>query len=157
MKQCDLDSLLTWLLKKCATPLGPYITTMMNVSLEFGRFPSSWKHAIVTPLLKKGGLDETSPMNHRPVANLLFLSKVMKHIFHKQMTAHLVMNDMLPEFQSAYRKGYSMETAVLKVFSDIVDAIEKGQYALLSLLDLSAAFESYLCNSILHLNLTAFR
>ena len=30
----------------------------------------------------------------------------------------------------------------VKVFSDIVAAVEKGQYALLSLLDLSAAFDT---------------
>ena len=37
--------------------------------------------------------------------------------------------------------GQSTETAVLKVFTDIVDAVEKGQYALLLLLDLSAVFD----------------
>ena len=37
---------------------------------------------------------------------------------------------------------HSTETAVLKVFSDIVDAIEKGEFALLTLLDLSAAFDT---------------
>ena len=34
------------------------------------------------------------------------------------------------------------ETAVLKVFSDIIDSIDKGQLAILSLLDLSAAFDT---------------
>ena len=58
------------------------------------------------------------------------------------MIAHLVTNNLLPEFQSAYRKGHSTETEVKKVFSDIVDAVEKGQYALLSLFDLSAAFKN---------------
>ena len=44
--------------------------------------------------------------------------------------------------KSAYRPGHSTETAVLKSFSDIIDAIDKGQLALLSLLDLSAAFDT---------------
>ena len=96
----------------------------------------------MTPLLKKVGLDETSQTNHRPVANLPFLSKVLERIVHKQMTSHVVTNDVLPQFQSAYRKGHSMETTVLNVFSDIVDAIDKRQYALLSLLDLSATFDN---------------
>ena len=142
MKQCDSDPLPTWLLKKCATTLRPYNTSMLNASLEFGRFLSSCKHAIVTPLLNKAGLDEISPKNYRPVTNLPFISKVLESIVHKQMIAHLVMNNLLSEFQSAYIKGHSMKTAVLKVFSDTVDAVEKGQYALLSLLDLSAAFDT---------------
>ena len=57
------------------------------------------------------------------------------------MIAHLVTNNLLPEFQSAYRKGLSPETAVLKVFSDFVDAVEKEQYTL-SLLHLSTAFDT---------------
>ena len=48
----------------------------------------------------------------------------------------------MPEFQSAYRPGHSIETAVLKLFSDITDAIDKGQLAFRFLLDLSAAFDT---------------
>ena len=58
------------------------------------------------------------------------------------MITHLVTNNLFPECQSAYRKEHSTKTAVIKVLSDIVDAIEKGQYALLPLLDLSAAFDT---------------
>ena len=42
--------------------------------------------------------------------------------------------------QSAYRKCHSTETAVLRVYSDLIDAIERGEFALL--LDLSAAFDT---------------
>ena len=109
-KQCDSDPLPTWLLKKYATTLGPYITTMLNASLDFRRFLLSCKYAMVTPLLKKANLDETSQTNCRPVANLPFISKVLEHIVHKQMIAHLVMSNLFPEFQSTCRKGHSTET-----------------------------------------------
>src|SRR6218665_439441 len=49
---------------------------------------------------------------------------------------------LLPRFQSAYRRGHFTETALLKVFSDVVNAIDSGQLALLSLLDMSAAFDT---------------
>ena len=38
----------------------------------------------------------------------------------------------LPEFQSTYRKGHSIETAVLNVFSDLVDGIEKVRVAVIT-------------------------
>ena len=113
--------------------------TLFNTSLSTGRFPTTWKHAIVTPLLKMAGLDESVPTTYRPVSNLLFLSKVLERIVHHQLIGNPVRNDLLPDFQSAYQKGQSTETAVLKVFLDVVDGIEKGQFALLSLLDLMAA------------------
>ena len=45
---------------------------------------------------------------------------------------------LLSEFQSANRQGQSTETAFLKVFSHLVDAIEKRDFMLL---DLLAAFD----------------
>ena len=51
----------------------------------------------------------------------------------------------MPTMQSAYRKGHSAETALAKVCSDIITAMDKGHHVLLTLLDLSAAFETVDC------------
>ena len=53
--------------------LVPYITKIINESLAIGVVPDIFKRAIVTPLLKKTGLDETDVKNFRPVSNLNFL------------------------------------------------------------------------------------
>ena len=45
-------------------------------------------------------------------------------------------------FQSAYKAGHSCETALLRVYNDIVTTIGKGNGAMLVLLDLSAAFDT---------------
>ena len=140
-KQCLLDPLPKWLLKDCASLLAPYITVIINSTLTVGSFPIPWKHAIVSHLLKKAGLDVSLPTNYRPISNLSFLSKLLERVICKQTTDYLIEHKLL-EIQSAYRRGHSTETAVLKVFSDIIDAIKKGQLSLLSLLDLSAAFDT---------------
>ena len=51
-KQCPLDSIPTFLLKLCFNELGPIITNLVNPSLSEGIFPSSFKQALVQPLLK---------------------------------------------------------------------------------------------------------
>ena len=51
-------------------------------------------------------------------------------------------NGLLPDLQSAYRSGHSTETAVLKVLSDVLMAVDEGNMAALALLDLSSAFDS---------------
>ena len=50
----------------------------------------------------------------------------------------------MSDIQSAYRTHHSTETAVLKlkVLSDILLALDSGNLARLTLLDLSAAFDS---------------
>jgi len=51
-------------------------------------------------------------------------------------------NDLLPDFQSAYRAMHLTETAVLKVLADILLALDSGDLGMLTLLDLSVAFDS---------------
>ena len=52
------------------------------------------------------------------------------------------MHGLLPRLQSAYRAAHSTETALLKITSDILSALDKGDLAALMLLDLSAAFDT---------------
>ena len=48
----------------------------------------------------------------------------------------------MPELQSAYRANHSTESAVLRDFSDILRALDRGEFAALTLLDLSVAFDT---------------
>ena len=148
-KQCASDPLPTWLLKEAITMLTPYITTIFNSSITERHFPRTWRHAIVTPLLKKAGLNESSSLSYRPVSNLPFLSKVFERIVNRQLIGYFNEFHLFPDAQSAYRRCHSTETPVLKVFSDIVDAIANGKIALLSLFDLTAAFDTVDHDSLL--------
>ncbi len=115
---------------------------MIQDSLKSGVFPTQFKLANVIPLLKKPSLDQNELKNYRPVSNLSFVSKLIEKVVAEQLNTHLVENCLLEEFQSAYRKGHSTETALLRVQSDILCAIDQGKAAYLILLDLSAAFDT---------------
>ena len=54
----------------------------------------------------------------------------------------IVYNDIVDNFQSAYKAGHSCETALLRVYNDIVTTIGRGNGDMLVLLDLSAAFDT---------------
>jgi len=56
-KSYALDPIPTFLLQELTDVLLPYVTAMINISLRVGRVPASQKNAVVTPLLKKPGLD----------------------------------------------------------------------------------------------------
>ena len=78
----------------------------------------------------------------RPVSNLSFLSKVIEKVIASRLLDHMTENDLMDPLQSAYRKGHSTETALLRVHNDIVSAVDKGHGVCLILLDLSAAFDT---------------
>ena len=58
--------------------------------------------------------------NYRPVANLSFISKIIEKAIATQIHSHLINNDIVDNFQSAYKTGHSCETALLRVYNDIV-------------------------------------
>jgi len=60
----------------------------------------------------------------------------------RQLLAHLNSTGLLPRLQSAYCTNHATETAVLKVFCDILLAIDAGDLLALVFLDLCAAFNT---------------
>jgi len=129
-------------LKSVADLLTPFLTYLFNCSLATGCFPTCLKNSFVTPALKKPGLDETSPSSYRPISNLTVISKLLEHLVARQLVAYLDNHHLLPTTQSGFRRGYSTETATIRVLSDLLDAVDRGDTAALVLLDLSAAFDT---------------
>ena len=140
-KSCSLDPIPTWLVKELVCELMPFVTELFNKSISEGYFPKSFRIGEITPILKKASLDPSIITNYRPVSNLSFLSKLLERTINKQLLSHLNDNDLLPEYQSAYRSCHSTETALLKVTSDALTAADRGMITILGFLDLSAAFD----------------
>ena len=74
--------------------------------------------------------------------NLSFVSKVIERVVAQQLTSHMRENNLHEQMQSAYRQNHSTETALLKVHSDIMSAVDNGCVVVLVLLDLTAAFDT---------------
>lgn len=138
---CELDILPTPKLKEHLSKLSPLITEIVNRSLSSGVFPEEWKGAIIKPLLKKKGLP-LELNNYRPVSNLTFLSKILEKAAMKQISRHIESNNLLPSYQSAYRKFHSVETAMMKMYSDLLDTADKRYVSIVVMIDLSAAFDT---------------
>ena len=121
--------------------LLPVITKIINLSLESGMFPDSWKCALVHPLLKNAGLDSLF-QNCRPISNIQYVSKLTEKTVFNQTHLHMMAHSLYPEFQSAYRQHHSTETALLKITNDILLKMNSQEVTLLVTLDLSSAFDT---------------
>ena len=76
---------------------APLVTRIVNVSLSTGTVP------LVTPILKKPGLDANDFKKIRPVSNLPFVSKILERVV-------FFFNCSLICAQTAYSKFDSLRT-----------------------------------------------
>ena len=136
------DPLPTRLLKENVDILAPVLVELHNRSLQTGSVPTSFKSAYITPLQKKANFDPADPKSYRLITNVSLLSKAARASRSSQLVSHLNAARPLPDLQSAYRAHHSTETAVTKVLSDILTVLDTGDIGMLTLADLSAAFDT---------------
>ena len=121
--------------------LSDVFSEIINKSFETGTFPESEKFSYVRPLIK-AGKNPNDISSFRPLYNTSFLSKLLENVALQQLECHLTRLQYLPTFQSAYRKFHSVETAVCRIYNDLVINKAAGSCSILILLDLSAAFDT---------------
>jgi len=77
-----------------------------------------------------------------PISNLSTVSNVLERLVLAHLRPHLLSSANFGQFQSAYRKGHSTETALLDVLDGAFTAADDKHVTLLIGLDLSAAFDT---------------
>ncbi len=130
------------LLQAISPTLLPALTHIINTSLLTGIFPTAFKQARVTPLLKKPTLNTSLIENYRPVSPLPFIAKTLERVDFNKVSLFLSQNNKLDAKQSGFRSGHSTETALLSVTKALRTAKADSKSSVLILLDLSAAFDT---------------
>ena len=121
--------------------LLPYITQLINKSLETGPIEGI-KESVIKPLLKKQGLDSETFNNYRPVANLTFISKLVEKAVLSRLNKHMNLHNLHCPSQHGYKKHHSTETLLLELIDDILVGFERNSATIVLLIDLSAAFDT---------------
>lgn len=100
------------------------------------------KHLHLQPLIKKHNLDPCVLSNFRPISKLPFLSKILEKVVYEQHQTHLDTHGILEKFQSGFKTCHSTETALLKVFNNLLLMTDSVCFAVLVLLDLTPVFDT---------------
>ena len=124
--------------------MKPFVGIMggiVNRSFQCGEFPQAEKFAYIKPVVK-GKCDPDDFNSYRPLYNTSFTSKILESESFDQLMGKLKNFACFPKFQSAYREFHSVETAMCRVYNQLIKTKCSGKCTLLVLLDLSAAFDT---------------
>ena len=141
IKTSPADPVPATLLKEIIDDLTPHILMIVNASLKAGSL-EGLKESIITPILKKPNLDANKLNNYRPIANIEFLSKLTEKVVLSRLNEHMELNNLHISQQFGYKKGHSTEHVILEIVDEVLIGFEKGTATLVTLLDLSAAFDT---------------
>ena len=136
----DSDGILQRFLRDSLPVIVTYLTCILNTSIVTGSFPSLWKHAIMVPIFKSG--DANEPKDYGPISLLPIISKVLEKVITQQLMSHLEENHMLSKTQHGFRASLFTDSALLTLADKIYKNIDTKQLSLITLCDLSKAFDS---------------
>ena len=141
VKTSAQDPLPAMLFKSCIDVLLSILTILINLSLSCCSL-DGLKDTVITPLLKKAGLDPEVLKNYRPVFNVLYLSKLIERAVLVQCNRFLDFIGGHTKNQSGYKPRHSCETLLIRVTNDILRNMDSSKCTKMLLLDLSAAFDT---------------
>ena len=141
-----LDEVSSRLLKDAADIVAPSLTSLFNISINTGCFPSTWKLAKISPLFKKGSKQD--PSNYRPISVQPTISKLPEKAVHMQLYSYLRDNNLLSQKRFGFTLNSSTVTASAMFTDKILLVMDKGQLTGAVFIDLTKAFGT-VNNSIL--------
>ncbi len=129
-----------WFLQDALYVIATYLTCNINTSLVTRTFSTQWKHAIVVLLFKSG--DTNVVNNFKPTSLLSVVSKILEKIVADQLSCYLENKQILSNYQHGFRPKLSTDTALTVKINKIYNNIDNKSISLLTLCDLSKAFDS---------------
>ena len=121
--------------------LLPPIAKLFELIYEQKSIPQQWSISKIIPIHKKG--PKTNIQNYRPIANLCAMTKVFEQLIINRIKEIEKLNkiDITGSSQHGFKQGRSTATAGLTIQSILSHALDQNKYALMSSIDLSAAFD----------------
>ena len=127
------------MLKLIALAVAPSLAKVINCSIINSICPAQLKLARVTPIYKQGS--KTDLDNNRPISVLPVISKILEKHVCKHLIAFLTNNDLLYKCQSGFRANHSCETILIKITDEWLEAMDKGLFTGVVMIDLRKAFD----------------
>ena len=136
-KAIGYDNVSPYFLKAAANELATPVGSLINLIINSGIYPETYKRNVVVPVYK--GKDSFNKANYRPISCCTAISKVVETLLANQIKSH--MEDYFHDKLSAYRQGVGCEHVITNVIEDWKRHVDSGKVVASLLMDLSKAFD----------------
>ena len=142
------DEISPRLLKELHNEVTPILTQIFQKSLETGIVPADWRHAVISPVYKKG--KKSQACNYRPISLTCIASKLFEHILVSNIMSYFDSQNILSPQQHGFRSKHSCETQLIGFTQEISDNMENGQQTDVIIMDFSKAFDKVDHHKLIH-------
>lgn len=119
---------------------GPWMCSLINMSINECCVPQHLKTAVVRPVYKNGQFSDYN--NYRPIAILPCMDKIIERYIGDKIVKYLNKFDLLDDNQYGFRMKRST-TTLLEKFTDLINSsLGKNMHVLCCFVDFSKAFDS---------------
>ena len=117
------------------------LTYIFNAIFRLSYFPNSWKSAMIITIPKPRKPPDT-PESYRPISLLPTLGKIFEKILLKRLTAIVLKQNALPDFQFGFRANHATFHQLHRVVDYIAITLETRKYCSGLFLDVAQAFDT---------------
>lgn len=128
------------LIKNTFGVIGHVLLHFINISLQYGKFPSELKTSILVPIPKIPNTNNS--WEFRPINTLPCIEKILELVVYNQLLKYLTTNNLLISNQSGFRPNHSCESSLQLTITNWKKSIDRGEYVVAVFLDLKRAFET---------------
>ena len=127
-------------LKELANEVAKPLSIILEKTWQSGEDPDDWKKGNITPIFKKGKMDELG--NYRPVSFISVPGKILERILLEGMLRHMKNNKVLGDSQHGFTKGKSCLTILVAFYDGAMELVDRGRAVDVICLDLCKAFDT---------------
>uniref|UniRef100_A0A8B9F687 Reverse transcriptase domain-containing protein n=1 Tax=Amazona collaria TaxID=241587 RepID=A0A8B9F687_9PSIT len=127
-------------LEEQANEVAKPLSIIFEKSWQSGEVPDNRKKGNITPIFKKGKMDE--PGNYRPVSLTSVPSKILEQILLEGMLRHMKTNKVLGDSQHGFTKGKSCLTNQVAFYVGVMQLLDRSRAVDAIYLGLCKAFDT---------------
>ena len=136
----DIDKLPVSIFKRIRHHILDPLARIINSSFEQGVFPEALKLARITPVHKKG--DVNDPNNFRPISSLHYISKIIEKAVSNRLISFSNKHSLINKNQFGFQRGKSTCDALLNLTETIYESLDNKHHNYTLMFDIKKAFDS---------------